>query len=803
MRTYFVNYPLPESEAERLRVLQELQLPDVVAESAFDDLTVLAAEICDTPIALITILDESRQWFKSRVGLEIQSTPREQAFCNYTISSGELFIVPDARADQRFAQNPLVTGEPGIRFYAGAPLVTPGGYAVGTLCVVDRVPRRLTDQQIRALTVLSRHVAAQLELRRLGLERGKAEAELAMAKADLERRVAQRTTQLQIAVRQAETAKQHIGNMVERMSDGMVALDPQWCFDYVNSKAGELLGFEPRKMLGQRMLDVFPNAAAHPAFHMCMEAVRKQEPLKTEGFYEKRGIWLEARCYPSKEGVSIFFQDITNRKRAEDGRDHERTLSDTIINSLPGTFYLFDEHGDYIRWNEVAERMTGRMGDDFRRAHPIDMISPEDRGVVEAGIRKTFESGQAIIEARVRNHGTGEDRWHLLTGRYIGIEERRCLLGVGIDISERKAAEEALNEARSRLEVAVRASGIGFWSWEVATNQFYLSPEFKSQLGFGEESASDDYRFWQTRVHPDDLPRVMETLSIRARKPAGDFELEYRMLHRDGGYRWMLSRSRLTCDAAGRPERMLGCHIDITERRATEEALWNSRAQLRALAEHLHSVREEEAGRIARELHDEMGSALTALKMDLGWVDRQLERHVKPAQREPLQARLAEINKQVDGTLDSMRKVCHALRPAVLDQLGLAAAIDWQCAEFQGRTGIRCKISRDESFGLADAKRTAIFRILQELLTNVTRHAQATEVSVSARRKDEAFHLTVVDNGVGLPDDALARRNSFGLVGIRERVLAAEGSARWEATAGGGTTVRICIPMENEKGGRK
>ncbi|HEV7406087.1 MAG TPA: PAS domain S-box protein [Chthoniobacteraceae bacterium] len=793
---------MPENEAGRLRMLKALQLPDTVQEAAFDDLTALAAEICETPIALITILDETRQWFKSRVGLQVEFTPREQAFCNYTICRGDLFIVPDALAEKRFAQNPLVTGEPHIRFYAAAPLITPGGFAVGTLCVIDHVPRKLTEQQRRTLRVLSRHVAAQLELRRLGIERREAEAALAVANTELERRVARRTTQLQIAVRQAETAKQHIWNMVERMSDGMVALDPQWCFDYVNSKAGELLGLDPMAMLGKRVVDVFPTAEAQPAFQKCLEAVRHERPEKMEAFYEKRGIWLEARCYPSREGVSIFFQDITNRKKAEHGRDHERTLSDTIINSLPGTFYLFDEHGDYIRWNDVAEAMTGRVGDDFRRAHPLETIAPEDRPVVEAGIRKTFESGAAMIEARLRHHVTGQDRWHLLTGRYIGLDDRRCLVGVGIDISERKAAEQQLNEARSRLEVAVRASGIGFWSWEVATNLFYLSPEFKSQLGFVEETPPDDYRFWQTRVHAEDLPRVLETLSIRAHKPAGDFELEYRMLHRDGDYRWMLSRSRLTCDAAGRPERMLGCHIDITERRATEEALWNSRAQLRALAEHLHSVREEEAGRIARELHDEMGSALTALKMDLGWVDRQLAKIVKPTRGEPLHARLSDINRQVDGTLDSMRKVCHALRPAVLDQLGLAAAIDWQCAEFQGRTGIRCKISRDESFGLADAKRTAIFRILQELLTNVTRHARATEVTVSARRDDQAFHLSVADNGCGLPEDAFARNNSFGLVGIRERALAAEGSATFEPTPGGGTTVKICIPMEHEKGSR-
>ena len=156
----------PPDEAQRLESLREYAVLDTPAEACFDDLTELAAYICEAPIALISLIDENRQWFKSRIGLDAAETSRDIAFCAHAIQQKELFIVPDATRDARFADNPLVMGEPGIRFYAGAPLITPEGHALGSLCVIDRVPREMHADHQLALRVLSRHVMAQLELRR-------------------------------------------------------------------------------------------------------------------------------------------------------------------------------------------------------------------------------------------------------------------------------------------------------------------------------------------------------------------------------------------------------------------------------------------------------------------------------------------------------------------------------------------------------------------------------------------------------------------------------------------------------------
>ena len=162
-----MSFPVPTNENKRLEALQRYHLLDTAPEQSFDDFAQLAAYICGTPIAPITLLDADRQWFKAKVGLELSQTSREQAFCSHTIMSDQLMVVDDAATDDRFSENPLVTGEPHIRFYAGTPLVDGEGFGLGSLCEIDRQPRHLTDEQLRALEALGRQLVAQCEFRRI------------------------------------------------------------------------------------------------------------------------------------------------------------------------------------------------------------------------------------------------------------------------------------------------------------------------------------------------------------------------------------------------------------------------------------------------------------------------------------------------------------------------------------------------------------------------------------------------------------------------------------------------------------
>lgn len=161
-----MSYPIPGNEADRLRTLRGYEILDTKPEDRFDDLTRLAALVCRTPIALVSLVDEDRQWFKSKIGLAASQTPREDTFCAHAIMTPELLVVPDASQDPRFATNSLVLGEPHIRLYAGAPLTAPDGHNLGALCIIDRKPRRLSREQLESLRILSRQVVAQVTLGR-------------------------------------------------------------------------------------------------------------------------------------------------------------------------------------------------------------------------------------------------------------------------------------------------------------------------------------------------------------------------------------------------------------------------------------------------------------------------------------------------------------------------------------------------------------------------------------------------------------------------------------------------------------
>jgi signal transduction histidine kinase len=234
---------------------------------------------------------------------------------------------------------------------------------------------------------------------------------------------------------------------------------------------------------------------------------------------------------------------------------------------------------------------------------------------------------------------------------------------------------------------------------------------------------------------------------------------------------------------------------EIAERRVTEERLRESEENLRALAAHLQSVREEEQIRIAREIHDELGQALTGLKMDLTW----LAGGLRPEQK-GLTEKTTAMFRLIDGTIKSVRRIASGLRPEVLDEIGLTAAIGWQARDFQVRSGIRCNVELPaEGPRLDQACSTAVFRIFQELLTNVARHAHATRVDVRMGMEGETMWLKVQDNGRGITETRINSPKSLGFLGMRERALPFDGKIEIDGQRGKGTTVTIRIPLRTPR----
>jgi signal transduction histidine kinase len=234
---------------------------------------------------------------------------------------------------------------------------------------------------------------------------------------------------------------------------------------------------------------------------------------------------------------------------------------------------------------------------------------------------------------------------------------------------------------------------------------------------------------------------------------------------------------------------------DITERRKTEKSLESSRHQLRQLSAHLQSIREEERARMAREIHDEFGQVLTALKIDAALIERAAQKGSRP-DIERVLAKTRQMTSLIDLALISVRRLATELRPGILDDLGLEAALEWQAQEFQRRTGIHCDFKSTVSRAQVPSEySTPVFRIFQETLTNISRHAGATHVSVMVEVKDKQLSLEVEDNGRGIREEDLAQSQSLGILGMKERALLMGAEFTISGESGHGTKVALVTPL--------
>ncbi|MEW6584747.1 MAG: response regulator [Nitrospirota bacterium] len=263
---------------------------------------------------------------------------------------------------------------------------------------------------------------------------------------------------------------------------------------------------------------------------------------------------------------------------------------------------------------------------------------------------------------------------------------------------------------------------------------------------------------------------------------------------KDGSRIWISENAISVRDSAGTLLYYEGTVEDVTERKRAEEELKRSREQLRYLSAYLESAREQERMYIAREIHDELGQILTTLKMDVHWLRSRIS-----ADRRQLLSKIHSMADSVDVAVKTVQRISAELRPRFLDDLGLAAAVEWQVEEFRNRTGIRCElVCEPEDMNPNQDVSTAVYRILQETLTNVVRHARATVVRVSLREKGEAVILEVNDNGKGISTDQIAGPKSYGLTGIRERAHLLGGQVSISGIRDRGTAVNVCIPLKKE-----
>ncbi|MGF1932919.1 MAG: GAF domain-containing protein [Nostoc sp. ChiQUE02] len=433
-----------DTEAVRLEALRQYQILDTEPEEAYDNLAQLAAFICGTSISLVNFIDENRQWFKAKVGLDVSEMPRSVGLSYLCQERRNVVVVPDTLADEKLANNPVVTGYPYVRFYAGVPLITPLGDMLGTLCVIDQVPKKLSQKQVEALVALSRLVIDQLELRRHVTEVSEITEKL--------------MTHEQAARAQSEAARTRIANLLESITDGFFALDKKWRFTYINGQAERLLQKKQNELLGKNIWEVFPeivDTTFHREYH---RAILEQASVEFEEFYPPLNCWLQVHAYPAKDGLSVYFQDITERRKtAEALRESEERWQLALHGNNDGIWdwnLKTNEVFFSTRWKEMLgykDHEVSNGWDEWTKR-----IHPDERDWVLQAFQDHFAKKTPfyVCEYRVQCQD-GSYKWILDRGQALwdALGDIVRMVGSYTDITDRKQADEELKRQNLRSQL--------------------------------------------------------------------------------------------------------------------------------------------------------------------------------------------------------------------------------------------------------------------------------------------------------------------------------------------------------------
>jgi PAS domain S-box-containing protein len=536
----------------------------------------------------------------------------------------------------------------------------------------------------------------------------------------------------------------------------------------------------------------------------------KRDKYEIEKRYLKKGggvVWglLIVSLVKDRQGLPMYavgmVQDITERKRAEE----QLRLMQFSVDHASDAITWVDSQSRIVYANEAASRSLGYSREELHSLTIPDIdrhLPKEDWG---AHWEKLRERGSMTFETQNVSKQGGVFPVEV-SANYLEFDGKEYSFAFVRDITERKRAQDALRESDQRYKDFISHSHEGVWRIEMEqpipielpteeilerTMQYSYMAEcnlaFARNLGFStlEEVVGRPLRDLIPSSDQERLSSIRSAIQggLRSRTQ------EFRGLDKAGNCKYFL-RTEIPIIENGMWVRAWGITRDITELKQAEEERLRSLEQLRALAGRLQSIREEERKRVAREIHDQLGQALTAIKIDFSSLIRELAAGEKQPSK-----RTASILQLVDESIHSVRRIATELRPGILDDLGLVAAIEWAGEDFESRTGTQCRLDLPPESIAVDAERaTAIFRIFQETLTNVARHADASLVDVRLAKEDGDLTLEVHDNGKGISEDKLLNGKSLGILGMRERAMLLGGELTISGPPGSGTTVRVRIP---------
>jgi PAS domain S-box-containing protein len=500
-------------------------------------------------------------------------------------------------------------------------------------------------------------------------------------------------------------------------------------------------------------------------------------------------------------GNQALIKEVSERKRTEEELRVSEAKFRALSENAPAAIFIYQ--GNKICYaNPEMEVISGYSRQELLEMNFWDTVHPDFRDAVrEQGLaRLRGEPLPTRYEFKIVTK-RGQERWVDFTDGIFELDGKPAVIGMSWDITERKRTEEALRKSEEYFRRVTKQSPIPIAIIGDKDEVDFLNERFNATFGYTLDDLPNLKAWWQ-RAYPDEEYRK-EVISTwqKALKAAeaegGDIKPhEYRVTCKDGSVRFV----EILGSKIG--NKILVLLPDITERKLMEQALRTTTEQLRALAVKLESAREEEGRRIGRELHDEIGSAMTGLKWDLEGLHKLCSGESGQIDCSLLRERIEGMVELIDTTCSAVQKISSELRPAILDDLGLIPAIESQAEQFAARTGIVCQFdSLVESIDLDREKATAVFRIVQEALTNILRHSRANRVNIIIEKEDGELIVEIKDNGRGITEEEKARPSSLGLIGMQERAHLIKGRIEITGFPGKGTVVTVRVPISNQNSG--
>jgi PAS domain S-box-containing protein len=589
------------------------------------------------------------------------------------------------------------------------------------------------------------------------------------------------------------TREQRFRSLIENSSDAIALFSPDGGISYASPSTRHIIGYTPEELVSLNAYDLV-EPTDREVLSKTIDKVLKHPRVSVEAqarVRHKNGSvrWLEGTFTnlldePGIGAIVNNYRDITERKRVEERlREYEK-----VVEGLEEMILVIDRDYRYLIANRAFLRYRGLPSEQVVGHLVSDLLGERlFAAITKKKLDECFQGRVVKYEMKLTYPTLGERDLFIsyfpIDGPD-GVDRVACVVQ---DITERKRAEDKLKQSEGQLLDAQRLAHLGSWNWDLATDTLHWSEELHRIFGVDPQEFKTTYESVLALVHLDDRHLLIEAIE-NAREKNQPFNFYYRIIQPGGEERIIHSRGHMTNDEQGNPYRMFGAVQDVTERKKAEEAL-------RKYSRQLIEAQESERQNIARELHDEIGQVLTAVRIGLDTVKRSL----KAGDALP---QLDDNIVIVDQALRRVRDLSLELHPVLLDDLGLTSALRWYTERYTQWTGIRTDLkllNLETKTRFARELETACFRVVQEALTNVARHAQATHAAIELRRTNESLHLNIVDDGVGFDLSALQKRDAghvtLGLRSMEERAQALSGTFEIISSPSAGTKINLVLPL--------